>query len=202
MSSLYQASEATPPGGNQTLDNIRRVTDARDSFLNYRYRDENGDMIMVNLYDISDTDPADILGDDVVDVYDDEQVPLLFIEPVIVYRVIQQVPDLGWVNFDLDVPLILPRCSAHSAYLSSAQAESGRESINQNPYRLIPGPRPGLDVGQGLHLTAKIQERGYSLGSLRLKPRFETKPELYFILRSPKPSGSVWTSDRFNRGLV
>jgi len=75
VSSLYQASEATPPGGNQTLDNIRRVTDARDSFLNYRYRDENGDMIMVNLYDISDTDPADILGDDVVDVYDDEQEP-------------------------------------------------------------------------------------------------------------------------------
>ena len=83
VSSLYQASEVTPPGGNQTLDNIRRVTDARDSFLNYRYRDENGDMIMVNLYDICDTDPADILGDDVVDVYDDEQVPLLFIEPVI-----------------------------------------------------------------------------------------------------------------------
>ena len=26
----------------------------------------------VNLYDISDTDPADILGDDVVDIYDDE----------------------------------------------------------------------------------------------------------------------------------
>ena len=48
MSSLYQASESTPPGGNQTLDNIRRVTDARDSFLNYRYRDENGDMIMVS----------------------------------------------------------------------------------------------------------------------------------------------------------
>ena len=47
MSSLYQASESTPPGGNQTLDNIRRVTDARDSFLNYRYKDENGDMIMV-----------------------------------------------------------------------------------------------------------------------------------------------------------
>ena len=48
MSSLYQASESTPPGGNQTLDNIRRVTDARDSFLNYHYKDENGDMIMVS----------------------------------------------------------------------------------------------------------------------------------------------------------
>ena len=27
------------------------------------------------MYDISDTDPADILGDDVVDVYDDEHEP-------------------------------------------------------------------------------------------------------------------------------
>ena len=55
---------------------------------------------------------------------------------------------------------------------------------------------------QGLHLTAKIQDRGYGLGSLRLKPRFETELELYFILRSPKPHGLVWSSDRFNRGLV
>ena len=28
----------------------------------------------------------------------------------------------------------------------------------------------------GLHLTAKIQDRGYGLDSLRLKPRFETEP--------------------------
>ena len=55
---------------------------------------------------------------------------------------------------------------------------------------------------QGLHLTAKIQDRGYGLESLRLKPRFETEPELYFILRSPKPRGLVSSSDRFNRGLV
>ena len=59
-----------------------------------------------------------------------------------------------------------------------------------------------LTSKQGLHLTAKIQDRGYGLGSLRLKLRFETEPELYFILRSPKPRGSVWSSDRFNRGLV
>ena len=52
---------------------------------------------------------------------------------------------------------------------------------------------------QGLHLTAKIQDRGYGLGSLRLKPRFETELELYFILRRPKPHGSVWSLDRFNR---
>ena len=62
-------------------------------------------------------------------------------------------------------------------------------------------PREDRD-GQGLHLTAKIQDHGYGLGSLRLKPRFETEPELHFILRSPKPRGSVWSSDRFNRGLV
>ena len=55
---------------------------------------------------------------------------------------------------------------------------------------------------QGLHLTAKIQNRGYGLGSLWLKPRFETKLELYFILRSPRPRGLVWSSDRFNRVLV
>ena len=55
---------------------------------------------------------------------------------------------------------------------------------------------------QGLHLTAKIQDRGYGLGSLRLKPQFETEPELYFILRSPKPRGLVWSSDRFNHSLV
>ena len=36
---------------------------------------------------------------------------------------------------------------------------------------------------QGLHLTAKIQDRGYGPGSLWLKPRFENEPELYFILR-------------------
>ncbi len=51
--------------GNETLENIRRVTERTDAFLNYYYKDESGDLIMVNLYDISDTDPADILGDDV-----------------------------------------------------------------------------------------------------------------------------------------
>ena len=55
---------------------------------------------------------------------------------------------------------------------------------------------------QGLHLTAKMLDRGYGLGSWRLKPWFETKPELYFILRSPKLRRSVWSPDRFNRGLV
>ena len=62
----------------------------------------------------------------------------------------------------------------------------------------ISSVQTGYTVGeQGLHLTAKIQDRGYGLGSLQLKPRFETEPELYFILKSPKPCGSVWSSDRF-----
>ena len=37
-----------------------------------------------------------------------------------IYRVIQQVSDLGWVDFDLDGQLNLISCSAYSAYLSSA----------------------------------------------------------------------------------
>ena len=64
------------------------------------------------------------------------------------------------------------------------------------------GPNSIENIQQGLHLTAKIQDRGYGLGSLQLKPRFETEPELSFILRSPKPLGLVWISDRFNHGLV
>jgi hypothetical protein len=63
VSSLFTNESA----GNETLDNIRRVTERTDSFLNYYYKDESGDLIMVNLYDISDTDPADILGDDVLE---------------------------------------------------------------------------------------------------------------------------------------
>ena len=50
------------------------------------------------------------------------------------YRVIQQVSDLGWVDFDLDVPIILLSWFAHSAYLSSEvqKAEVGRQWNNQN----------------------------------------------------------------------
>ena len=45
------------------------------------------------------------------------------------YRVAHHVSDLGWVDFDLDVPLYSLTCSAHSASLSSAQAESGRQIV-------------------------------------------------------------------------
>ena len=43
----------------------------------------------------------------------------------IIPALLQGVPaglGLGYVDFDLDVPLILTSCSAYSAYLSSAQA--------------------------------------------------------------------------------
>ena len=42
------------------------------------------------------------------------------------------VMDLCWFDFDFEVPLILPSCSAYSAYRSSAQAESGRKWNSQN----------------------------------------------------------------------
>ena len=55
-----------------------------------------------------------------------------------IHRVIQQVSDLGWVDFVLDVPLILPGCSALSAYLSSDQpqhnqTDSGTFKIKVKP---------------------------------------------------------------------
>ena len=48
------------------------------------------------------------------------------------YRVAQHVSDLSWVDFDMDVPLILPSRSAHSADPTSAQAESGRQWKSRN----------------------------------------------------------------------
>ena len=40
--------------------------------------------------------------------------------------------DLGWVDFDLSVPPILPSCPAASAKFPSAQAELGRQWNTQN----------------------------------------------------------------------
>ena len=58
------------------------------------------------------------------------------------YRLSQQVSDRGWVDFDLDVPPILPNCSAYSAYLSPAKAESGRQRNSKNQSKPNPGPTP------------------------------------------------------------
>ena len=58
------------------------------------------------------------------------------------YRVTQQILDL--VDFELDVPPILPSFSTYSVYLSPAQAESGRQWNSQNQSQPNPGPRPAL----------------------------------------------------------
>jgi hypothetical protein len=55
--------------GNQapeTLENILRVTRTQESVLNAYYTDANGEVVTMTLYDISETDPTDILGDDVL----------------------------------------------------------------------------------------------------------------------------------------
>lgn len=50
----------------ETLENILRVTRTQDSVLNAYYTDANGEVVTMTLYDISETDPTDILGDDVL----------------------------------------------------------------------------------------------------------------------------------------
>ena len=60
------------------------------------------------------------------------------------YRVTQQVSDLGWVDFTLDVPPVLPSCSAHSAYLSSALVDLGRRWNSPNQSHPNQGPRPAV----------------------------------------------------------
>lgn len=50
----------------ETLENILRVTRTQESVLNAYYTDSNGEVVTMTLYDISETDPTDILGDDVL----------------------------------------------------------------------------------------------------------------------------------------
>jgi hypothetical protein len=50
----------------ETLENILRVTRTQESVLNAYYTDKNGEVVTLTLYDISETDPTDILGDDVL----------------------------------------------------------------------------------------------------------------------------------------
>ena len=50
----------------ETLENILRVTRTQESVLNAYYTDKNGEVVTMTLYDISETDPTDILGDDVL----------------------------------------------------------------------------------------------------------------------------------------
>ena len=56
------ASEGTP----ETLENLIRMTQNQDSILQTYYTNDQGEVVTLSLYDISDTDPADILGNDVI----------------------------------------------------------------------------------------------------------------------------------------
>jgi hypothetical protein len=49
-----------------------RVTQSHESVIQTYFTDDNGDVVTVSLYDISSTDPADILGNDVIGPSDDE----------------------------------------------------------------------------------------------------------------------------------
>ena len=77
------------------------------------------------------------------------------------------VSDMGWVDFDLDVPRILPTYFAHSAYLSSAQAESGRQWNIQHLSQPNLGPRrdgpPCMEVT--LTLMSEHEDLYFILGS-------------------------------------
>lgn len=69
MSSLAASGGAA---GGETLGNIRRVTESRESVLGYSYRNDAGELVLVNIYDISDTDPVEIIGDDILMAQDED----------------------------------------------------------------------------------------------------------------------------------
>ena len=61
---------------------------------------------------------------------------------------------------------------------------------------------PGRQINHFGHLGARFAFNRQNPRPRLRSRKFETEPEVYFILRSPKPHGSVWSSNRFNRGLV
>ena len=54
-------------GETSTLDNIIRVTERQDSALAWYYSDENGRHCTWSFYDITDMDPAELVGDDALE---------------------------------------------------------------------------------------------------------------------------------------
>ena len=67
MSRRNSFSSSSTGAPSETLDNIRRVTESTESCLGYYYKNDAGDLVLVNMYDISDTDPAELLGADLLD---------------------------------------------------------------------------------------------------------------------------------------
>ena len=51
----------------ETLENLIRVTQQEKSVIQTYYTDDNGDVITLSVYDISETDPSDILGQDILE---------------------------------------------------------------------------------------------------------------------------------------
>ena len=58
----------------ETLENLIRVTQQEKSVLQTYYTDENGDIVTLSVYDISETDPSDILGQDILE----QEIPKFF----------------------------------------------------------------------------------------------------------------------------
>ena len=46
----------------ETLENLIRVTQNQESILQTYYTDDNGDVVTLSVYDISHTDPTEIIG--------------------------------------------------------------------------------------------------------------------------------------------
>jgi len=50
----------------ETLENLVRVTQNQESIFQAYYTNDDGEVVTMSVYDISTTDPADILGNDII----------------------------------------------------------------------------------------------------------------------------------------
>ena len=50
----------------ETLENLVRVTQNQESIFQAYYTNDEGEVVTMSVYDISQTDPADILGNDII----------------------------------------------------------------------------------------------------------------------------------------
>merc|ERR1712193_66136 len=53
-------------GSPETLENLVRVTQNQESIFQAYYTNDEGEVVTMSVYDISTTDPADILGNDII----------------------------------------------------------------------------------------------------------------------------------------
>ena len=53
-------------GSPETLENLVRVTQNQESIFQTYYTNDSGEVVTMSVYDISKTDPADILGNDII----------------------------------------------------------------------------------------------------------------------------------------